>query len=76
MPPPAVHGYGEEPDGVPQTEPEPPHQDPDQPAEDDEVLLRSALSDVVASDDAADGPAVARRRGLGARVQEAKEAGE
>ncbi|MDH3260127.1 MAG: DUF4388 domain-containing protein [Acidimicrobiia bacterium] len=76
MPPPAGYGYGEDPSAVQEVAPEPPRESPDEPDVDDEVLLRSALSDVVATDDGQEVPALARKRGLGARVQEAKEAGE
>jgi hypothetical protein len=67
---PASYGYGD-PDASQARVPNPVPAD-----EDDEVLLRSALSDVVGSDDGAEEPVLARRRGLGARVQEAKDAGE
>lgn len=67
---PASYGYGD-PDASQARVPNPVPAD-----EDDEVLLRSALSDVVGSDDGAGEPVLARRRGLGARVQEAKDAGE
>jgi hypothetical protein len=76
MPPPAAYGYGEGPDGLLEMTPEPAPEVLDEPAENEEVLLRSALSDVVASDDDPEVPVIARRRGLGARVQEAKDAGE
>ena len=76
IPPPAAYGYGEDPGRVLQTEPNAHRENLDQPAENDAILFRSALSDVVAPDAEADMPAVVRRRGLGARVQEAKEAGE
>ena len=75
MPPPAAYGYGEEPETAPEATPEPAPSAPE-PSEDDEVLLRSALSDVVASDDEPETPGLARKRGLGARVQEARDAGE
>jgi hypothetical protein len=77
MPPPAAYGYGEEPGASAEANPDSAPQkadEPDESDEDDEVLLRSALSDVVGSDEEA--PVIARRRGLGARVQEAKDAGE
>ncbi len=75
MPPPAAYGYGEEPEAG--QEPKPDRNEvADQPAEDDEVLLRGALSEVVAADVEAAVPAMPRKRGLGARVQEAKEASE
>jgi AraC-like DNA-binding protein len=45
-------------------------------SEDDEILLAGALSKVVSGNGEADRPAVSRRRGLGARVQEAKDASE
>jgi hypothetical protein len=76
MPPPAAYGYGEDPDAVEEGQPEHPSDDTTQPAADDAALLRDALSEVVATDDEPTSPAVARRRGLGARVQEAKEASE
>jgi hypothetical protein len=76
MPPPAAYGYGEDPDGVEEGQPEHPSDDATQPTADDAELLRDALSEVVATDDEPTSPAVARKRGLGARVQEAKEASE
>lgn len=80
MPPPAAYGYGEDPENSREVAPEPATEpapaDLEDSTEDDEVLLRSALSDVVAADDGAEVPTIARRRGLGARVQEAKDAGE
>jgi hypothetical protein len=75
MPPAAAYGYGEESETVAE-----PVQDPApserEATEDDEVLLRSALSDVVSSDEDPETPGLGRKRGLGARVQEAREAGE
>ncbi len=76
MPPPAAYGYGEEPHESQQVTPEPVADPPAEDDGDDEVLLRSALSDVVGSGEDPDVPVIARRRGLGARVQEAKDAGE
>ncbi len=88
MPPPAAYGYGEdqyseEPvpqreEPVPQREEPVPHNEaPDAPPDsDDEALLRDALSEVVTPEGGGDVPAMSRRRGLGARVQEAKGAGE
>ena len=81
MPPAAAYGYGEEEQAKPSSayaEPEPkPEPESTEPEEDeDQVLLAGALSKVVAGDEAPDQSPVARRRGLGARVQEAKEAKE
>ncbi len=76
MPPPAAYGYGEEPHEPQQVTPEPVADPPTEDDGEDEVLLRSALSDVVGSGEDPDAPVIARRRGLGARVQEAKDAGE
>ena len=73
MPPPASYGYGEDPNVTPAPVPEPV---PAAPDENDKVLLRSALSDVVGSENGSEEPVLARRRGLGARVQEAKDTGE
>lgn len=75
MPPAAAYGYGEESETVTEPEQEPVPSEPEA-TEDDEVLLRSALSDVVSSDDDPETPGLGRKRGLGARVQEAREAGE
>ena len=75
MPPPAAYGYGEEPEMTSEPTPEPVQLEPEA-NEDDEVLLRSALSDVVSSEDDPNGSGLARKRGLGARVQEARDAGE
>lgn len=73
MPPPASYGYGEDPNSSQEPIPDPV---PAAPDENDEVLLRSALSDVVGPENGSEEPVLARRRGLGARVQEAKDAGE
>lgn len=75
MPPPAAYGYGEEPQ-EPQQAPAPVPEAPVEDDQDDEILLKSVLSDVVAPEEDPDAPVIARRRGLGARVQEAKDAGE
>lgn len=75
MPPAAAYGYGEDSETVTEPEQEPAPSEPEA-TEDDEVLLRSALSDVVSSDDDPETPGLGRKRGLGARVQEAREAGE
>lgn len=74
MPPPAAYGYGEEPAAVP--EPEPDRSQLPEQLDDDELLLRGALSEVVAGDAKLTAAAMPRKRGLGARVQEAKEASE
>lgn len=76
MPPPAAYGYGEGPETAEEPPPEPATTEPEVSDEADEVLLRSALSDVVGSEGESDGPVLARKRGLGARVQEARDAGE
>jgi hypothetical protein len=76
MPPPAAYGYGEDPKESRQAAPEPVQETVPEDDGEDEVLLRSALSDVVGSGEDPDAPVIARRRGLGARVQEAKDAGE
>ncbi len=75
MPPPAAYGYGDVPQ-EPQQAPAPQPEAPVEDDQDDEILLESALSDVVAPEEDPDAPVIARRRGLGARVQEAKDAGE
>jgi hypothetical protein len=77
MPPPAAYGYGEDQQAKPSSayaEPESKTK-PDSNGE-DEVLLAGALSKVVAGGEETDPAPVAKRRGLGARVQEAKEASE
>jgi len=79
MPPPAAYGYGEASGVAQETQPSraPDSSDEAVDGDDDEaMLLRGALSDVVAADDDSSAPAMARRRGLGARVQEAREAKE
>ena len=76
MPPPAAYEYGEDPAAVEDTQPELLGDDTAQPTAEDEALLRDALSEVMGTDDETNSPAIARRRGLGARVQEAKEASE
>ena len=84
MPPAAAYGYGEDPaaaaepapDPDPKPEPEPEPLEAEQVVGNEEELLRNALSEVVTTEDETTAPAVARRRGLGARVQEAKEASE
>jgi hypothetical protein len=80
MPPAAAYGYGEEEQAKPSSayaEPEPkPEPETVEVPEEDQVLLAGALSKVVAGEEQTDQPPVGRRRGLGARVQEAKEAKE
>lgn len=79
MPPKASHRYGEEATDitVPTAQESPKTREEPSDEESEEVLLRSALSDVVGGEDKAEaGSGVPRRRGLGARVQEAKEASE
>jgi hypothetical protein len=74
LPPEAAYAYGE--DSETEEEVQPDRTDPTAQSEDDASLLRGALSEVVAAEEDVSPATVARKHGLGARVQEAKEAEE
>lgn len=74
LPPEAAYAYGE--DSETKEEVQPDRTDPTAQSEDDASLLRGALSEVVAAEEDVSPATVARKHGLGARVQEAKEAEE
>jgi hypothetical protein len=76
MPPAAAYGYGEDPAAEEELPADTTGAETSEPSDSDTVLLRDALSDVVAADDDVNAPTVARKQGLGLRVQEAKEASE
>ena len=74
LPPEAAYAYGEDSDAKEEVQPD--RTDPTTQSEDDASLLRGALSEVVAAEGDVSPATVARKHGLGARVQEAKEAEE
>jgi hypothetical protein len=77
MPPAAAYEYGEEEKAKPSSayaEPEPKQPESTDSPEDDQILLAGALSKVVGGDGETGESALARRKGLGALVQEAKDA--
>lgn len=74
LPPEAAYAYGEDSDTKEEFQPD--RTDPTAQSEDDASLLRGALSEVVAAEGDVSPATVARKQGLGARVQEAKEAEE
>lgn len=74
LPPEAAYAYGEDSDTKEEFQPD--RTDPTAQSEDDASLLRGALSEVVAAEGDVSPATVARKHGLGARVQEAKEAEE
>jgi len=74
LPPKAAYAYGEDADAVEDNRPD--RTDQTGQPEDDTALLRGALSEVVAAEADVGSGNVARKHGLGARVQEAKEAEE
>ena len=74
LPPEAAYAYGEDSDAKEEVQPD--RTDPTAQSEDDASLLRGALSEVVAAEGDVSPATVARKHGLGARVQEAKEAEE
>lgn len=74
LPPEAAYAYGEDSDTKVEVQPD--RTDPPAQSEDDASLLRGALSEVVAAEGDVSPATVARKHGLGARVQEAKEAEE
>lgn len=76
MPPAAAYGYGDDLAAVEVLTPETDRDETNEPSDSDTVLLRDALSDVVAADDDGTTPTTARKQGLGVRIQEAKEASE
>lgn len=74
LPPEAAYAYGEDSDTKEEMQAD--RTDPTAHSEDDASLLRGALSEVVAAEGDVSPATVARKHGLGARVQEAKEAEE
>ncbi len=74
LPPEAAYAYGEDPDTKEEVQPD--RTDPPDQTEDDTFFLRGALSEVVAAEGDVNPGTVARKHGLGARVQEAREAEE